>query len=88
MGEVQLSEVLSLISKGNDFYVAIMKSLFLIFLNLFLGLGDSADMLSMQRFGNGDQQRLRSDLCKIGKGLTRRRRSKRGIQSRLVIYKQ
>ena len=78
MGEVQLSEVLSLMSKG-DFDVAIMESLFLIFLNLFLGLGDSADMFPMQRVGNGDQQRIRSDLCKIGKGLTRWGRSKRGI---------
>ena len=59
--------------------VAIMESLFLIFLNLFLGLGDSADMFPMQRVGNGDQQRLRSDLRKIGKGLTRWRRSKRSI---------
>ena len=75
MGKVQLSEVLSLKSK----YVALIKRLFCMFLNLLLGLGDSADMFPMQRFGDGDQQRLWSDLCKIGKGLTRWRRSKRGI---------
>ena len=57
-----------------DIDVAIMKRIF-----LFLGLGDSADMFPMQRVGNGDQQYIRSDLCKIGKGLTRWRRSKRGI---------
>ena len=79
MGKGQLSKVLSLKSKGNYFYVAIIKRLFLIFSNPFLGMGDSADMFPMQRFGDGDQQRLRSDLCEIGKGLTRWRRSKRGI---------
>ena len=68
-----------LYQRGTKFLCCHHEKLFLIFLNLFLGLGDSADMFSMQRFGDGDQQRIRSDLCKIGKGLTRWGRSKRGI---------